>query len=205
MVHASSGDRRNLVDGSKFRLRATLRGSSVALSADGVHAVSTTLPFPLPQSQVGLWFWGRKDVRVTRFNVQVTMPQAFIVMPFDGAFDDLDKEVIRAVCDKLELDPIRADDVTSPGIVVADIAQKIRDAQVVIAEITEANCNVYYEVGYAHALNKPTILLAQQGVKPPFDVSPFRILHYQNTIGGKAKLETSLRKHIEAALREYGA
>jgi len=205
VVHASAGDRRNLAPGSKYRLRATLRGSSVALSADGVLAVSATLPFPLPQSQVGVWCWGRKDIRFSRFAVQGTMPQAFIVMPFNGAFDDLDKQVIRKVCDKLKLDPVRADDVSGPGIVVADIAQKLRDAQVVIAEITESNCNVYYEIGYAHALNKPTILLAQQGVKPPFDVSPFRILYYQNTIGGKSKLEASLRMNVEAALRECGA
>lgn len=205
VTHAYAGDRRNLTAARNYALRVTLRGSSVSLSVDGVVAASATLPFAPPQSQVGVWCWGRKDITVSSYKVQATMPQAFIVMPFSGAYDDLDRQVIRKVCETLKLDPVRADDVTGPGIVVADIALKIREAQVVIAEITEPNCNVYYEIGYAHALNKPTILLAQQGVKPPFDVSPFRILYYQDTIGGKSKLESSLEKHVNAVLREHEA
>ncbi len=206
VAHAASGDRRNLAAGSKYSLKATLRGSSVALSADGVLTASTTLPFSLPQSQVGVWCLGKKDIRVSGFNIERIAGRAFIVMPFHGAFDDLHNEVIRKVCASIELEAIRADENAGPGLVVADIAQQIRDAQVVIADVTEPNCNVYYEIGYAHALNKPTILLAQHGTKLPFDVSPFRTLFYQNTIGGKTKLETSLKQHLEIVLREwYGA
>jgi hypothetical protein len=61
---------------------------------------------------------------------------------------------------------------------------------------------VFYEVGYAHALNKPTILIAERNIKLPFDVSPFRTLFYENTIAGKKKIEEGLRKHITSALSE---
>jgi hypothetical protein len=85
-----------------------------------------------------------------------------------------------------------------PGVIVYDIAQQIIGAQAVIAEITPVNANVYYEVGFAHALGKPTILLADKETKVPFDVSPFRILFYENTIPGKSKFEAGLRRHLNA-------
>jgi hypothetical protein len=194
IVHATSGDRRNLTAGRKYAMRATLRGSSVALSVDGVVTASTTLPFPLPQSQIGVWCSGNHDIVISRYAVNRTLGRAFIVMPFSGAFDDLHKEVIRRVCRTLDLEAFRADEHTGPGLVVADIAQQIREAQVVIADVTDPNCNVYFEVGFAHALSKPTVLLAQEGTNLPFDLAPLRTLFYQNTIGGKSNLETVLRE-----------
>ena len=72
-----------------------------------------------------------------------------------------------------------------------------------IAEITPVNPNVYYEVGYAHARNKPTILIADKTVeKLPFDVSPFRTLFYENTIDGKDKIERGFRNHLRAVLSQ---
>jgi len=62
---------------------------------------------------------------------------------------------------------------------------------VVIAEITAPNQNAFYELGYARALNKPTILLAEQRRQLPFDVRGYRCLFYENTIGG-------LHKHLKA-------
>src|SRR5262250_1329054 len=48
---------------------------------------------------------------------------------------------------------------SSPASIIEDIIRGIETAQIVIAEITPTNENVFYEVGYAHALKKPTILL----------------------------------------------
>ena len=69
-----------------------------------------------------------------------------------------------------------------------------------IADITPANRNVYYEVGYAHAVGKDTILVAEKPTELPFDLSPFRVLFYENSIAGKAKVEAGLRKHLVAIL-----
>ena len=77
--------------------------------------------------------------------------------------------------------------------------------EVVIAEISPAggelnnyNPNVFYELGYAHALGKPTILLARRGSKLPFDINSYRVVFYDDTIGGKAEVEENLRKHLAA-------
>ena len=71
-----------------------------------------------------------------------------------------------------------------------------------MAEITPPNQNVFYELGYAHALAKPTILLAERGKQLPFDISGYRVLFYDNTIGGKNQVEDGLKKHLTAILRE---
>jgi hypothetical protein len=72
----------------------------------------------------------------------------------------------------------------------------------VIAEITPnpVNPNVYYEVGFSHAMRKPTILVADKGstARLPFDLSPFRVLFYENSIGGKKRVEQELSRHLDA-------
>ena len=90
--------------------------------------------------------------------------------------------------------------VAGPGLIIADIIREIASAQLVIADITPTNPNVYFEVGYALALNKPTILLAKKGTPLPFDVAGFRVLFYEDSIGGKGKLEDGLRRHLSAIL-----
>jgi nucleoside 2-deoxyribosyltransferase len=59
----------------------------------------------------------------------------------------------------------------------------------------------FYELGYADALNKPTILLAQRGKELPFDIRSYRVIFYDDTIGGKPELERSLREHLLAVLQ----
>jgi len=66
-----------------------------------------------------------------------------------------------------------------------------------------ADPNIYYELGYAHAVNKPAILLADKSTeKPPFDVAQFRIMFYENSIPGRQSFEDGLRKHIEVILEK---
>jgi hypothetical protein len=58
-------------------------------------------------------------------------------------------------------------------------------------------------VGYALALGKPIILLAQRRASDsplPFDLSAFRVLFYDDSIGGKPKLEAGLRQHLKQIL-----
>jgi len=70
-------------------------------------------------------------------------------------------------------------------VILQDIVRGIQEAKVVIAEITPKNRNVYYEVGYAHALNLPTILLVAKDTELPFDIKGYRCIFYENTIAGR--------------------
>ena len=119
-------------------------------------------------------------------------------MQLSPPFDDMYLEVIKAVSKEFGLDALRADEMYGPGVIVRDIINQVVNAQMVIADISVANANVYFEVGYALALNKPIILLARKGTDLPFDVSGFRVLFYEDSIGGKAKVEEGLRNHLRA-------
>ena len=121
-------------------------------------------------------------------------------MQFGPEFDDVYQDVVKEVCKSYEVNVLRADEVSGPGLIIGDIVRELSVSQLVIADITPTNANVYFEVGYALALAKPTILLAKKGTPLPFDVAGFRTLFYEDTIGGKKKLEDGLRKHLDAIL-----
>lgn len=74
----------------------------------------------------------------------------------------------------------RVDDIQFTGQITEKMLGSIRRAQFVIADLTAERPNVYYEVGYAHALGKPILLTARAGTKLHFDVQGMRVLYYRN-------------------------
>jgi hypothetical protein len=203
-IHATAGAVNAIEAKRTYRLEASLRGSTVALKCDGVEVLRVVLPFVLPQSQVGVFGVDRTNIEFKNFLVSPVKPRAFVVMQFSAPYNDVYSEVIKQVCDEEEVDVTRIDEEAGPGLIIQDINRTIRESKIIIADISPINANVFYEVGFAHALNKPTILLAEKGTKLPFDVSPFRTLFYENSIGGKRLFEEGLRKHIRACLQQKG-
>jgi hypothetical protein len=198
--HAMSGDRENLKPNLPYEVRINVVGSRASLSVGGVDVLSTYLPIVPPEGQAGIWCADSVPITITDFTVQTVEPIAFVVMQFSRPYNELYAEVIKPICNDLRVRAFRADETYGPGFIIADIIRHIYDAHLVVAEITPSNPNVYYEVGYAHAMNKPTILIAEKGTDLPFDVSPFRTLFYENTIEGKTRFEKGFRNHLEAVL-----
>jgi hypothetical protein len=186
-------------------LRLVQAGSILDLHADGVHVLRHVISATTPVSQCGLMCQADGIVRVKNYRVETRQRSAFVIMQFGAPYDQFFSDVIRPVVAGCGFHVIRADDTAGPGLILADIVGQIQEAEVVIADITPENQNVFYEVGYAHALGKPTILLAEKGKKLPFDVSGFRTLFYENSIAGKAYVEQGLRRHVEAITRERPA
>ena len=202
-IDAASGDRENLQPGKRYHVAITLRGSWVLMTVDGVDVASVNLPMFLPKSQVGVWCLGSKDIIVRNLNIDPVEGHVFVVMEFGPPYDALYSEVITKVCSNLDLKTIRADEVTEAGLVIGQIERDIVESKLIIAEISPPNPNVYYEVGYARAINKPTILIAKKGTKLPFDVMASRTLFYEDSIGGKSQFEESLEKHVTAILNQW--
>jgi len=138
------------------------------------------------------------DIRVSNYEVSTRIPRVFVAMQFSAPFNEIYSEVISKVCSDLGLEAWRADDIYGPGVIIEDITRQLIESQAIIVEITPVNANVYYELGYAHAMGKPTILVADKNTKLPFDVSPFRVLFYENSIPGRSHFEEGLRKHLAA-------
>ena len=174
----------------------------MSLDVDDVEVSLATLPAaPNQARQVGLFLVSTTVVEISGFSAEIERPKAFIVMQFSSPYNEVYSHVIKNVCDRDEfkIEAVRADEIYGPGIIIKDVIDRIAKSQVVIADISPDNPNVYFEVGYALALGKPIILLAQRrkpGEPLPFDLSAFRVLFYDDSIGGKPKLEEGLVNHL---------
>jgi hypothetical protein len=155
--------------------------------------------YPLKKGTIGLYFCGNKDISISDFSFTQKKRIAFVAMEFTDEYNELFKEVITLICEKYGYECIRADEIYRPTPILNDIIESIYNASVIIAEITSKNPNVFYEIGYSHAIQKPTILLCDKNKvdKLPFDISGFRTLFYENTISGKTKIEENLSKYLE--------
>lgn len=194
-----------------YHVEMKIAGSRVFMVVGGVPVgvadLSSALSGPL---QVGIWCWSSAAINISDVSTAARQPKAFIVMPFDGAFDAIYKQVIKPICEKqFQIVAVRGDEMYGPGVIVKDIIEQVNDAQLIIADISAQrrgtvdhpshNPNVFFEVGYAMALGKPTILMAKRtGDELPFDVSGFRVLFYEDSIAGKSLVEEQLTKHLAA-------
>jgi hypothetical protein len=106
----------------------------------------------------------------------------FVIMPFSEEWSASTYAMIRQAVDSIDLpSPIevtRADDIRVPGRITDQIMQEINLADVVVADITKQNPNVMWELGYAYALGKPTIILNQHIEQSPFDLADHRQIIY---------------------------
>lgn len=102
----------------------------------------------------------------------------FILMPFGGWFDTYYREIFTPAVRDAHLRPQRADSLFRPGAIMADIWQMIQDTRVLLAELTTKNPNVFYELGLAHAIGKPVVLVSETMDDVPFDLRALRVLGY---------------------------
>jgi hypothetical protein len=194
------GSNQNLSPQVPYELEVELRGQSVRLMVNTIKVLEEHLPYPPMGDQIGLFAWGTSEVKFEDAAGEGVKPRAFVVMQFSEPYNSLYSEVIKPVAESMGLEAYRADDVYKPGIILQDIIRGILEAEVMIAEITPVNANVFYELGYAHALDKPTILLAEGRSELPFDIRSYRCIFYDNTIRGKTGVETNLKQHLKNIL-----
>ena len=150
----------------------------------------------------GISVWNGGLAHITNVTIKTKKPKVFCVMKFEKDFDDLYEDVIKPQCDKFGLQPTRADKYYASSQIIQDITREISEASIIICDVTMDNPNVFYELGYAHALQKPIILLADKDKRDrlPFDISGYRTIFYTNTIAGKNKIEEDLRNYIDAVV-----
>jgi hypothetical protein len=104
---------------------------------------------------------------------------AFVLMPFRKDLDDVYFYGIRQPFERAGFVVARADEMQFTGGVLDHIFKAIKEADVVIADMTDANPNVYYEVGFAHAMNKKVVLVTSSIESLPFDLRGMRHIAYE--------------------------
>jgi hypothetical protein len=130
----------------------------------------------------------------------------FVLMPFTEAWSDrVWKKHLKPAIERISCDPplvaLRADDLFGSDVMY-DIFESILRARIVIADITNRNANVFYELGIAHTLGKSVIILSQGIDHIPFDLLRFRHLLYDETPGGCSRLEIAIMENIQDIVRE---
>ena len=125
---------------------------------------------------------------------------AFVLMPFAEAFQQVYDTIKQSLeGDEVNLHCTRADEIFGGGHIIEDILRCIGEAEIVIADVTGKNPNVFYELGIAHMvkdLDKVLILTQTMG-DVPIDLRHFRCIKYEHSQVGLRQLQTELLQHVK--------
>jgi hypothetical protein len=91
--------------------------------------------------------------------------------------DQVLKHVIVPAVSAMGYKAVRADQISEPGMITSQVIQHIVEDQLVVADLTERNPNVFYELAIRHAIRKPLVQLIRKGEQIPFDVAGTRTIH----------------------------
>ena len=116
----------------------------------------------------------------------------FVIMPFAEEFTPAYTDHLKPTVENLGLAIKRGDDFFSKRSIMSDVWSAMFNADLIIADCTGRNPNVFYELGLAHALDKPVIMITQSIDDIPFDIRHLRVIVYEFTPRGMKKLEDDL-------------
>ena len=127
-----------------------------------------------------------------------------VLMPFHGQFDPVWAAIREALT--VDFDCRRVDELLEGGNVMEHVLREIARADIVIADLTSRNPNVFYELGIAHMVKdaKKVLIVSQTADDVPFDLRSYNFRAYQQTVGGLRDLQTHLvRAAKQAAERTF--
>ena len=126
---------------------------------------------------------------------------AFVIMPFDTDPEAVYLEFIKPALERAGLEVARADDIQHQANILAIVIERIFSSDLIVADLTGSNPNVFYELGVAHALEKPVVLITQNVEEIPFDLKPYRLLKYDPRLGYIKKAEEALTECAKGFLK----
>lgn len=127
----------------------------------------------------------------------------FVLMPFHEPFLNIYETLIKPTVEAEGFKCLRSDDIFSTTSVIEDIWDNINKSALTIAEITDNNPNVMYELGICHTIGKNVMMITQKPGEIPFNFRHMRVFPYTNDIGGSADLASnilSVLRHTQTAL-----
>lgn len=124
--------------------------------------------------------------------------RCFVLMPFSAKYQEVYKQVYHPVCEANGVECWRVDEIARPGLITKDIVEGIIEADIVLADLTSKNANVFYELGIAHCVGNKTIMTSQSKDDVPFDIASNRVIFYEQSISGSK----DLTKKLDAAIKE---
>ncbi len=137
-------------------------------------------------------------------NKKVQRASCFVLMPFDLKFKEVYDSIKAGLeSEELNMECNRADEFNEPHIIQA-ILKRIVRSEYVIADLTESNANVFYELGLVHSVKDiDKVIIVTQDMKfVPFDLRQFRCITYDQSIAGLKKLKEDLVKTFEEVAKD---
>ncbi|MEM8527731.1 MAG: hypothetical protein AAGG68_24025 [Bacteroidota bacterium] len=116
--------------------------------------------------------------------------------------DKVFNHIILPAAKDIGLEAIRSDHVTIPGMINAQIIRHILNDEMVVADLTDHNPNVFYELALRHAFRKPVVQLIQKGQPIPFDVQGSRTIQYELDLDGAARAREQVKAQMSSALKD---
>jgi hypothetical protein len=127
-----------------------------------------------------------------------------VFQPFDGGpYDKRYEDVLIPAITAANLEPYRVDRDSAATIPMDTLHQAIKLSTACVADITTNNPNVWYELGYAIAINKPTVMICAKGSKLPFDIQHRRVIYYSpDSPRDFEKLRLDITNSLNSALQQ---
>ncbi len=198
------------------RIKYTLDPYIPPVSVDWIYDIAPSLQ--MNSFEFHRTHWALKDVDLFRVFIGAIQPQQnsatvfkirdksaiqsnqlSAMMPFDKRFSDVYTAIQQAGV-KNKMTVSRADDIWENHHIIQDIVSLIDRSRIVVADCTDKNANVFYEVGIAHAIGREVILITQSMDHIPFDLRHLRCLTYHPNNEGLAALEAGLTSRIATLL-----
>lgn len=132
---------------------------------------------------------------------------AFIMMSMDKSRPELVDvaDVVKQVFEQFDVRAVRADDIEHEDLITTRILGEIETAEFLFADVTGGRPNVYYEVGYAHALKRRVILYRKAGTGLYFDLAGYNCPEYENLRDLREKLTRRLEHLTNRQPRAAGS
>jgi hypothetical protein len=111
-------------------------------------------------------------------------------------FDKVRRHIIDPVAHEMGYTTIRADEIPRPGTITTHIVEHLLNDDLVIADMTEMEPNVFYELAVRHAVRKPVILMAAIGDRIPFDLAAQRAILYDLDPDNISNAKDELKRQI---------
>jgi hypothetical protein len=127
-------------------------------------------------------------------------PNAFVIMPFDAELNEVYSAFIVPALEEVGYSVKRADDLYGQKNILRDIVEWISKSDLIIADLTGLNPNVFYELGLAHALQRPVVLMTQNIDELPFDLRSYRVITYSTHFARIASAREALRQTAVGAI-----
>lgn len=109
------------------------------------------------------------------------------------------EEVIQAACQKVGIDPVRADQIAVAGEITEQVFRHLLEDDVVIADVSNGNPNVMYELGLRHTTGRLTIQIGEFG-QLPFDITAIRTIQFSRSPRGLIDARNELERALQAGL-----